>query len=87
VGLTAYDSGVGSFEQQNGHQTYKMTDDLRALCGRAGSIDPGKTSATDLGAVPIRITIPRRNNAALSQGSDSKPMISVLSDDLGAPKR
>lgn len=45
-------SRVGSFEQQNGHQTYNMTDDLRALCPVASYRANEWTLMTDdLGAI------------------------------------
>jgi hypothetical protein len=62
VGLVAHNSRVGSFEQQNGHQTYNMTDDLRAVRSKASywaNVRPFLTD--DLGAKLILPVVVRPN--------------------------
>jgi hypothetical protein len=58
VGFTSHNSGVGSFEQQIGYQTYKMTDDLRAVLHEASLLYyPNPHITDDLGAIQIRSVV------------------------------
>lgn len=47
MGLGGFISHVGSFNQQIGHQSYNLTDDLRAICWFASTAFNETGTATD----------------------------------------
>ena len=73
----ALNSRVGSFKQQIGHQTYKMTDDLRALCPQPSCQPyPQLIFTDDLGALLIRGADEGTNRA-------TGPCLWITTNDLG----
>lgn len=54
MSFDAHNSDVGSFEQQNGHQTYNLTDDLRAdRIAPSDGASPPPPFTDDLGDVSV----------------------------------
>jgi hypothetical protein len=75
--LMRHDSHVGSFEQGNGHQTYKLTDDLRAPCACARFL-ANRRRLRPMISVPLRVAAKPGAGIVATNG-----YLWITTDDLG----